>query len=233
MEDNDTGFLRKRNNRLTNFGATPKFYMSARCTTGKSPEKENPMNSKPLGAGKNSFDLIDSTGLFSEIALKKGHIFLDLGCGIGNYSISASEYVGSNGVIYAIDAWKDGIETLRKTAAARGLKNIRPILADVSKNIPLEQGSVDMCLMATMFHDLVHADIHKTALKEVRRVLKNDGKLAILEFKKIDGPPGPPKNIRISSGELANMLIFHDFHQTMTTEIGPYNYLSLFSCFPM
>jgi ubiquinone/menaquinone biosynthesis C-methylase UbiE len=191
------------------------------------------MDINPLGAGNSSLDLIDSTRLFAEIGLKKGHIFLDLGCGAGNYSLKASEYVGSNGVIYAVDAWKDGIEALRKTAAAGGIGNIRPILADVSRDIPLEKDSVDMCLMATVLHDLVRADTHETALKEVRRILKNDGKLAIVEFKKIDGPPGPPKKIRISSEEVADMLISNDFHQTMTTEIGPQNYLSLFSRFPM
>lgn len=48
---------------------------------GKTSKKENSMSSNPPGARKSSFDLIDSKKLFSEMGMKKGDIFLDLGCG--------------------------------------------------------------------------------------------------------------------------------------------------------
>ena len=41
--------------------------------------------STPTGAGKSSFELIDSAKFFRELDLKKGITFLDLACGWGTY----------------------------------------------------------------------------------------------------------------------------------------------------
>lgn len=156
------------------------------------------MHKDPHGAGKSSFELVDSGKLFSRLNLQKGTVFLDLGCGRGNYTIPASEYVGGSGIIYAVDLWKEGIEQLEKSIAEKGLKSIRVMLADVSKKLPIEDHCVDTCFMATVFHDLVHDSNHEGALVEVKRVLKQSGTLALVEFKKMDGPPGPPIEIRLS-----------------------------------
>ena len=48
----------------------------------------------PTGAGKSSFELIDSTLLFRELDLKPGVTVLDLACGKGAYTLAASEKVG-------------------------------------------------------------------------------------------------------------------------------------------
>ena len=188
------------------------------------------MNSTPPGAGKSSFDLIDSKKLFSVMGIKKGDILVDLGCGIGNYSIAASEYVGTTGKVYAVDLWKPGIEALKQTLTAKRINTITPIVANVGKEIPLAKESVDLCLMSTVFHDLLRTGVQEGALAETKRVLKSSGQLVIVEFKKIEGPPGPPIHIRISSQNLTKTLGMHGFHQTASEEIGPYHYVSLFTC---
>jgi ubiquinone/menaquinone biosynthesis C-methylase UbiE len=188
------------------------------------------MNSTPPGAGKSSFDLIDSKKLFSVMGIKKGDILVDLGCGIGNYSIAASEYVGTTGKVYAVDLWKPGIEALKQTLTAKRINTITPIMANVGEDLPLAKESVDLCLMATVFHDLLRTGVHEGALAETKRLLKSSGQLVIVEFKKIEGPPGPPIHIRISSQDLTKTLGVHDFHQTASEEIGPYHYVSLFTC---
>ena len=188
------------------------------------------MNSNPPGAGKSSFDLIDSKELFSVMGIKKGDILVDLGCGIGNYSLAASEYVGSDGKVYAVDLWEQGIETLKQTIFAKGIKTITPIITDMGSDLPLGEDSADLCLMATVFHDLLRAGVHERALAETRRVLKKNGQFVVVEFKKREGPPGPPMHIRISSRELAKTLGMHGFRQTTTRELGQYHYVSLFTC---
>ena len=141
---------------------------------------------KPIGAGRSSFELIDSPLLFKELHLEKGMVFLDLACGKGLYSISAAEAVGVEGQVYAIDLWEEGITDLVKQAAARSLTNIKATVEDVSKQIPLDSGSVDTCLMATVLHDFVRMGAAETVLGETRRVLNSRGTLAIVEFKKIE-----------------------------------------------
>jgi ubiquinone/menaquinone biosynthesis C-methylase UbiE len=183
---------------------------------------------RPIGAGASSFELIDPTLLFSKLRLREGMVFLDLACGKGLYSIAVAEAIGEKGWVYAIDLWEEGIAHLRKEISARGLKNIKAMVADASKRIPLGDNQVDLCLMATVLHDLVRIKAHEGVLREVRRVLNPEGPLAIIEFKKIDGPPGPPRHIRLSPGEVEGILNAYGFKKKRTHQIGPYNYLMTF-----
>jgi len=186
------------------------------------------MNKTPIGAGKSSFDLIDHAKLFAELDLRD-KTFLDLACGPGDYSIAASKYMGDQGFIYAVDLWREGIENLKKRITAKHIKNIQPSVADISVQIPVESHSIDVCLMATVVHDLILDNTEGAVIKEVKRILKPNGILAIVEFKKIEGPPGPSKQVRISSENLISMMSSRDFHHVKTIDLGPYNFLSEFS----
>ena len=183
---------------------------------------------KPIGAGVSSFELIDPALLFSKLKLREGMVFLDLARRKGLYAIAAAEAIGEKGWVYGIDLWEEGIAHLQKEISARGLKNIKAMVADVSKKIPLDDKQVDLCLIATVLHDLVQIKAHEGALREVRRVLNPEGILAIIEFKKIDGPPGPPRHIRLSPEEVERMLNAYGFKKKWTHQVGPYNYLMAF-----
>lgn len=187
------------------------------------------MEKGPPGAGKSSFELIDPKTLFKELHLKKGNSFLDLGCGRGEYATEAARVIGEAGRIYGVDLWKEGIAALREQASAKGLKNITALVSDIGKRIPLNDNSIDLCLMATVLHDLVVIDAADKALDEVRRVLTPEGILAIVEFKKIDGPPGPPVHIRLAPQEVIQIVVPHGFVWKRGAEVGPYNYLTVFS----
>jgi ubiquinone/menaquinone biosynthesis C-methylase UbiE len=189
----------------------------------------NPSTTKPPGAGKSSFDLIEPARLLGELPLTKGITFLDLGCGAGNYTLAVAEVIGQHGVVVALDLWPPGIETLEERAAAAGRRNIRAMLADISKVVPLGDESVDVCLMATVLHDLAEFAMAEGALKEAHRVLKSGGTLAIVEFDKVEGPPGPPLRIRLGPEEVENLVAPYGFQKTRTARVGPYNYLILFT----
>jgi ubiquinone/menaquinone biosynthesis C-methylase UbiE len=184
---------------------------------------------KPPGAGKSSFDLIEPEKLLKELPLREGLVIADLGCGAGNYSLALAEAVGSPGLIYALDLWEEGIETLTRRAAAAGRKNIRARVADVSQLIPLADESLDLCLMATVLHDLAEFGLAEGALRETARILKPGGTLAVVEFDKVDGPPGPPKHIRLCPEEVEALAAPYGFKRTRTARIGLYNYLILFN----
>lgn len=191
------------------------------------------MAEEPIAAGKSSFELIEPVKLFSELQLRKGTVLLDVACGRGLYSLAASEHIGEQGKIYAVDLWKEGIDSLKSEAAARQITNIQASVADVNKHIPVADRSIDVCLMATVVHDLVEDHTEKGTLREVKRVLKPGGMLAVIEFIKIDGPPGPPVQIRLSPHELERIVLPYDFTLIKTAEIGPFNYLSIFRNTPV
>jgi ubiquinone/menaquinone biosynthesis C-methylase UbiE len=183
---------------------------------------------KPTGAGKSSFGLIDTAKFFRELDLKKGVSFLDVACGWGFYSLAASDIVGKEGQVYAVDLWEEGILNLRKEAASKGSQNLEAFVSDVSQNIPIENDCVDVCLMATVLHDLVGDQVDRGAMKEIVRVMKPEGILFIVEYKKTDGPPGPPKPVRLSPQEVDTFVSAYGFRQKHLTEISANHYLQIF-----
>ncbi len=187
------------------------------------------MHDKPIAAGKSSFDLIEADKVFTALALKKGSTFLDIACGAGNYTLAAAERIGVDGTAYAIDLWEEGVATLKSRAASRKLNNIRAMIGDVGKSLPVEENSIDLCLMATVLHDLIEIKADRTALTETVRVLKSGGIFAVIEFKKIEPPPGPPIHIRLSPEELRSLLEPYGFREEKQIDAGPYNYLALYT----
>lgn len=188
-------------------------------------------NGKPTAAGKSSFDLIDAAAFYRELDLKNGITFLDVACGRGAYCLKASQIIGSAGTVYAVDLWQEGIEKLKASAVEEDALNIKAFVSDAGRHIPVDEQVVDVCLMATVLHDFVEDQIAKEVLHEVVRVLKPDGMLAIVEFKKIDGPPGPPVHIRLSPEAVGDMLAPYGFAEERLVDVGPYNYLMLFKKF--
>ena len=126
-----------------------------------------------------------------------------------------------------MDLWEEGIAALKERAAREGRANLKP-LAAAAGQVPMESRSVDVGLMATVLHDLVEAGTAAGALAEVTRVIKAGGQLAIVEFDKIDGPPGPPRHIRLDPAEVEALVAPYGFARQQTVKLGPYNYLITF-----
>ncbi len=181
------------------------------------------------GAGRSSFELVDTKKVFRELGLKKGMTFLDMACGRGEYSLAASKIIGNTGLVSAIDLWEEGIADLRRKVSGQKIKNIDARVVDLREGIPLKEHCVNVCLMATVLHDLVETNGAGQALKEAARVLRPEGMLAVIEFKKIEGPPGPPMRIRLTPEEVDYLTHPHSFVKRRIIDVGPYNYLMLFT----
>lgn len=180
---------------------------------------------KPLGAGHGTFDLIDRERFFGGLPLGKSTVLLDLGCGRGDYAIALAEKIGPEGRVYALDAWQEGLAQVRERAAHRGLTNIETLRADVNKGIPLEDKTIDVCLMATVLHDLLREGTGETALRETARVLRPGARLAIVEFTKVEGGPGPPLHVRLSEEETEAKVTPFGFRKERVSGLGAYHYL--------
>lgn len=183
---------------------------------------------KPIAAGKSSFDLIDVVTFMETLDLGGVRVLLDVACGAGNYAIEIARRMRGTGTVQALDLWEEGIARLRLKAGSLGLENIQATVCDVSRHIPLGDQSVDICLMATVLHDLIADGSHAGTLREILRVMKPGGCLAVVEFKKMPGPPGPPEKVRLSQRDLVEILEPLGFQCRETVDLGTVTYLSLF-----
>ena len=176
---------------------------------------------KPVAAGKSSFDLVDRETLFSLLGTEENTVYLDMACGAGRYSLALAERIEDAGTIYAVDLWEEGGRSLKRAATDAGLRSIKPLLADIAGPLPLETDSADACLMATILHDLT-AGQQDAAVAEAARILKPGGSLVVVEFKKIDHGPGPRMDIRLSKDDVARLAARHGFTHERTDSAGEY-----------
>ena len=183
---------------------------------------------KPKGAGKSSFELINPDLLKDILPLKPGSTVLDLACGKGIYSIFLSKIVGDEGLVYAVDLWEEGLQILGKEIEEQNITNILTLLDDATEEIEIDDYSVDVCLMATVLHDFEEMEKAGAVLKQIKTILKPGGCLAVIEFKKIEGPPGPPIKIRLSKDEVEKIVSGYGFKKGSFVDIGDYNYLMMF-----
>lgn len=188
----------------------------------------NDAHKKPKGAGKSSFELIDSDILKGILPVEPGSVVLDLACGKGMYSIFLSGLVGDQGLIYAADLWKEGLVLLEEQIEAGEITNIKTLLTDATEPIEIDHYSIDVCFMATVLHDFEEMGKAGAVLKQIKTLLRPGGYLAVVEFKKIEGPPGPPVKIRLSGDEVEKMVTVYGFKKEKMADLGQYNYLMTF-----
>jgi ubiquinone/menaquinone biosynthesis C-methylase UbiE len=170
----------------------------------------------------------DPDVVFDSLALKSGDRFLDMGCGPGDYSIEASRVVSDSGIVYALDISQNMIEALRTEALAQGLINLKTIATDITQPLPIEDNCIDVCLMATVLHVPAVSKQIRTVFDEIHRVLKPDGRLAIIECKKEDTSFGPPKSMRLSPDDIEHLITQSDFKKIGGIDLA-YNYLIQFA----
>lgn len=176
------------------------------------------------GRGPSSFWMHEPDAIFGELDLKPGDIFLDLGCGNGDYSICAAEEVGDKGTVYAADIREDLIDSLLENAEAIGLNNIMGVIVDISEPLPFEDGAVDLCFISTVLHSIDLKKYGDALFHDIRRILKPEGRLVIIECKKEEMQFGPPLRMRLSPGEIEGYTSPCGFKRTSFTDLG-YNYM--------
>lgn len=174
--------------------------------------------------GPTSYKMHNSELVFERLALTEGTVFLDLGCGPGDYSVHAAEDIGATGKVYALDCHARMLEEVSKLASSKGLSNIEAISGDMTRPLPFDAQSVDYCFISTALH-CINLTKHGSALfKEINRVLKDSGQLAILECKKEKADYGPPLHMRISAEEIKSVTAPLNFTETGYIDLGC-NYL--------
>jgi ubiquinone/menaquinone biosynthesis C-methylase UbiE len=172
-------------------------------------------------AGKSSEKYLNKEIILKELHIFPGEIILDAGCGNGYMSKEFSRILKNTGQVYALDPDEQAIGAL---LAETKDTNITPILGDITQRTEIEEASVDLIYLAAVFHGFTQGE-REGFLKEVRRLLKPQGILAIIEIKKEPTPFGPPLDLRFSPQELREVI---ELSPLKLTDVGPFFYLQLF-----
>ncbi len=113
---------------------------------------------------------------------RNDNIIVDYGCGTGFYCEYLKRFASK---LYCVDIDINALEEVRKK-----VENVI-ILSDLS-SIP--DKSVDIVFLANSFHDMDK----KEAINNIERIIKDNGKVIIIDWKKEKMNIGPPLSIRMS-----------------------------------
>jgi len=112
--------------------------------------------------------------------LKEGMVALDIGSGMGFFTLPMAKLVGSGGHVIAVDLQEKMIRSLKRRANKTGMSDriAYRICGDHSLGIDDLAGKIDFALAFAVLHEM--PDI-RTALASIAGSLKPDGKLLIAE----------------------------------------------------
>lgn len=172
--------------------------------------------------GFSSVHFLDSDEIISELNLKGNEVFMDAGCGDGHIAIKVVEEYLPNGTVYAVDAYDASIEDMETYKKENNIENLFNIEADITKGIPgVEDESIDVVLMVNVFHGFKASRTMDEAIDEFARIIKSDGKIAIMDYKAWEVPKGPPTAFRSTPQELKEIFANHGLKMTyLNEEIG-------------
>jgi ubiquinone/menaquinone biosynthesis C-methylase UbiE len=163
---------------------------------------------------------LDPEKILSFLDLQPNNIVADLGCGSGVFTIPISKKVKK---IYGIDIEPKMIQVLNQKILQKNIKNISTLLSNGIK-IPLETSSLNLLITVNTLHEF---NDRNKVFKEIFRVLKPTGKLAVVDFKKKREDFGPPSKIRISSRQ-AKKIFEQNCFRILITKYLKYDYFLLF-----
>jgi cyclopropane fatty-acyl-phospholipid synthase-like methyltransferase len=114
--------------------------------------------------------------------LKPGMVVCDMGSGNGFYTLKIAPLVGETGKVIAVEIQPEMLDMLSKRAEAAKITNVENKLGTVA-DPKLAPNSVDLMLCVDVYHEFDHP---VEMLAAMRKSLKPDGRLALVEFRSED-----------------------------------------------
>jgi len=103
---------------------------------------------------------------------------LEVGPGTGYYAVDIGERLGPEGRLDVLDVQQEMLDHTIAQAAKRGVANLVAARGD-AREMPYEDATFDAAYLATVLGEIPDQD---AALRELRRVLKPEGRLVVGEL---------------------------------------------------
>lgn len=166
--------------------------------------------------------------ILKDIGVAEGMKIADLGCGSGYFSIPAAKIVKEKGKIFSVDVLESALESIKTKA---NIEDLREIIKPLRGNLEVSGGSKiegEIADFAILKNVLFQSKKQKEILSEAFRVLKNGGKLLLIEWEPARMPIGPDAGYRVEKSEAESMAAGAGFSKLQDVEIDEYHYGILF-----
>ncbi|MFH1653797.1 MAG: methyltransferase domain-containing protein [Pseudomonadota bacterium] len=191
------------------------------------------LNSSGTG-GPARTDLFNTGGflnpdkIVSEFGVGEGMSVADFGSGAGYFTILLGRLVGENGRVYALDVQETALDSVKIKARATDLKNIEIIRAnlEVAGGSGLSDNSQDMVLLANI---LFQSDKKVEIIKEAKRILKDGGRMILIDWRLGTGGFGPPDEMRTEETAMSALVVGEGLIFEKSIDAGQFHYGMIFT----
>ncbi len=164
----------------------------------------------------------DPQTILGQAGIKPNEYIADLGAGTGAFAIAAGRFA-REGKVYAIEVQKDLLGRIKDDAFRAGLTNIEAIWGDIERpgGTKLKEGAVDLVILANVLFQVQN----KGALaSEVKRILKEKGRVLIVDWKDSFGGLGPTGAMLASAESMKTIFSREGFQSDREIEAGEHHY---------
>jgi ubiquinone/menaquinone biosynthesis C-methylase UbiE len=159
----------------------------------------------------------------SKLPITKNSVVADIGAGTGFYTFRIAPKV-PQGKVYAIEIQDDAIKYL--TERTKELKQGNVIVvkgSELSPNLP--ENAIDLVIMVDVYHELLYP--HEM-LQAIRRSLKPNGKLLLIEYRAEDPKVEIKELHKMSVFQVNKELTANGFHLVQDGEFLPIQHFLVF-----
>lgn len=161
------------------------------------------------------------------LSLEEDMVVADVGVGSGFYAIHLAKLL-PRGKVYAIDVQKDFLNSLKNKALDAGLHNIVCLHGDVEKKGGTKIGDLvlDLALASNI---LFQVEDKESFLKEVFRILKQNGRLLLIDWSDNSFLSKSDLSKSISEKDARELCERAGFLYSKNIDVGEHHYGIIFS----
>jgi ubiquinone/menaquinone biosynthesis C-methylase UbiE len=149
-----------------------------------------------------------------------------LGCGNGFFTLPAAKIVGDSGKVWAVDVLEESLSKIMSLARLSRYKNVRTLHHDLESGQPSAIGDLS-CDFAIVGKVLPQLRQTQNFIREIYRLLKTEGWILLVEWKKQQSPIGPAYETRIAEEAAVALFTKQGFKLVKSLPADSYHYALL------
>lgn len=154
------------------------------------------------------------------LGLDNTDIVADIGCGIGYFTIPIADTIKPTNKVFALDVSEEMLLEVEKRVKFADAKNIITIQTD-EYDLKLYNNMVSFSLIVNVLHEI---EDKEKFVKEIKRITKKNGKIAIIEWEKKPSKRGPAIADRLNKKDVKMLLETINFRIVIERTFADYFY---------
>ena len=152
--------------------------------------------------------------------IRPGDAIADIGAGTGYFTRRFAVAVGPEGKALGLDIEPSMVKYMKEDAQKRGLKNYEARLVKADEP-GLAPQSVDIIFICDTYH---HIEDRVVYLNNLKKSLKPNGRVVVVDFYKKELPVGPPPAMKLSEETVKDEFLKAGYRLTRHLSFLPYQY---------